>query len=130
MQQVFQLKIRIRSTLTAICMVMSKIPMITMIGSSRSMLMQFKYFSPSYLFVKEYHSLIRNRNCLPFACFVRLFLILCCVMFLCLFVFVLCLVFPWWPVCLDYTFLIAPSVFTNVCYLLSSRTNVAAKAQK
>jgi hypothetical protein len=45
MQQVFQLKVRIRSTLTAICMVMSKIPMITMIGSSRSMLMQFKYFS-------------------------------------------------------------------------------------
>ena len=45
------------------------------------MLMQFKYFSLSYLFVKEYHSLIRNRNCLPFAGFVHLFYFVLCYVF-------------------------------------------------
>jgi hypothetical protein len=42
--------------------------------------------------------------------------LLCCVFVL--FVFVLCLVYPMFPVSLDCPFLIAPSVFSNVYFTL------------
>jgi len=47
----------------------------------------------------------------------HLFSFLCCVVLLCLFVFVLCLVYPMLPVFLDFPFLIGSSVSPNV-YLL------------
>jgi len=51
-----------------------------------------------------------------------LFIILVlCVMFFVLFVFVHCLVYPMLPVFLDYLFLIAPSLFSNV-YLIYSNS--------
>jgi hypothetical protein len=44
---------------------------------------------------------------------------LCCVFFLFVFVFVMCLVYQILPVSLDCQFLITPSVFSNVYYLIT-----------
>ena len=46
-----------------------------------------------------------------------IFLVFCavCVFVVVLFAFVLCLVYPMLPVSLNFPFLVAPSVFSNVC---------------
>ena len=44
-----------------------------------------------------------------------------CVVFVALFVFVLCLVYPAFPVSLDYPFLVALSVFSNIYFKNNTR---------
>ena len=80
-------------------------------------------------FKENGEGLIRGSSCLPFASalvhtwffvgsMLLIFLVFCFVLSFCaLFVFVECLVYPILPVSLDWPFLIAPSVFSNV-YLI------------
>jgi len=80
--------------------------------------------------------LIRGRTCWSFAgawfyhpifggFLVLIFLVFCVVFFSFVCVFILCLVYQMLPVSLDCSYLIAPSVFSNVCFHILRVVNVS-----